>query len=66
MRFIYERACVDGTDWLIRREDTPKGTQERESCLAYLRDCEHVITTEVVDKPISWGDLSERLEPRDD
>jgi len=56
----------DGDWYLIQYEDAPDEQKNRDSCLRYLADCGHEITTEpheVVgpgDEPaMSWGDLSD-------
>jgi hypothetical protein len=69
---ICELVTIDGFfSYFVQYETSDQS--DKDSCLAYLRDCGHEITTEphaVVgpdDEPaISWGDLSDLFEPRDD
>jgi hypothetical protein len=68
---ICELVTVDGEEYLVQYGEEDK--QQRESTLAYLRDCGREVTTEPHkpvgprDEPaVSWGDLSDILEPRDD
>lgn len=70
----------DGDWYLIQYEDTSADKQNRESCLRYLADCGHAITTEPHaavgpgDEPamisrlpaMSWGDLSDMAGSRDE
>ncbi len=74
---LCERVVITGPDntdceYLVQYEDTDSAKASKESCLAYLRDCNYVITTEphaVVgpgdDPAVSWEDLSDIIEPGD-
>lgn len=78
---ICEKVIIKKDPWgsdenwwqLVQYEDTPEEHKDRDNCLRYLRDCGHEITTEphpvvgIGDDPaVSWGDLSDIVEPRDD
>jgi hypothetical protein len=68
---ICEKVTIDGDNWYLVQYEEHE-ISDKKSCLAYLRDCGHAIAIEphaVVgpwDEPaVSWGDLSDIIEPRD-
>jgi hypothetical protein len=70
---IREEVVIDATSSYLVQYYEHADADAKASCLAYLSDCGHVITCTpraVVghgDEPaISWGDLSDLIEPRDD
>jgi hypothetical protein len=72
-QIICELVTIDDDyEYLVQYENTPDDLTSKKSCLAYLRDCGHEVTTEphaivgIGDDPaVSWGDLSDTIAPRD-
>lgn len=71
MNDTYELVTVDGRPFVVKHEGN---ANNRKSCLAYLEDCGHVVTTRQIDittwltnpEITSFADLSDLIEPRDD
>jgi hypothetical protein len=66
-----EQVAVDGAVYLVHYQESERS--DRESCLAYLRDCDYQVTTTPHDLTnpdgvpiVSWGGLSDLIGSRDD